>query len=37
MRQMKLAFFLSGTTAYSTAYPNVGATTRGVFKAYVFF
>ena len=27
----------SGTSAYSIAYMNVGATTLGVFKAYVFF
>ncbi len=37
MRHMKLAFLLSGTSAYSIAYTNVGATTRGVFKAYVGF
>ena len=34
---MKLALLLSGTSAYSIAYTNVGATTRGVFKAYLFF
>ncbi len=28
---------LSGTSAYSIAYMNVGATTLGVFKAYVVF
>ncbi len=28
---------LSGTRAYSIAFMNVGATTLGVFKAYVVF